>query len=339
MESRYDAVAAWYAKFSRDWSPSCLSYLPEDLRDQRVLDLACGVGTLSTAMADRGAIVTAVDASARMLEHAAPTSGVRYQHGDATETDWWDGEPFDGVVSNMALMDIEDLDAALDTIATVASTRGWVLIALLHPCFPGRSDTGTLPSWSPEHGYAWEGWWTTGTDGVRGRVGAHHRTLSTYLNAARRAGLDIVEVIEPPSPVPRDLILRCRTTGSTLASESASSATVPRKVSLGPGLTVVSGPRPPSDDGFRSDRVQVLHWRIDQEYADNGTHLHRDSDEVYVVLEGAIDVVVDGRRLRVAAGEALAVGAGVSHALVAVEHPARGLTVRGPAVDDKVSID
>jgi hypothetical protein len=39
----------------------------------------------------------------------------------------------------MALMDIEYLDGALETIATVVKPEGWILLALLHPCFPGRS--------------------------------------------------------------------------------------------------------------------------------------------------------------------------------------------------------
>lgn len=34
--------------------------------------------------------------------------------------------------------------------------------------------------------------------------------MSTYLNAVLRAGLELVEVIEPPSDVPRYLVLRCR---------------------------------------------------------------------------------------------------------------------------------
>ena len=104
----------------------------------------------------------------------------------------------------------------------VTSPHRWVLISVLHPCFPGRDGTGTLPSWSPEHGYSWEGWWTTHTDGVRGRVGARHWTLSTYLNAVRRAGLDIVEVIEPPSDVPRDLVLRCRKIRRSVPGKPAS---------------------------------------------------------------------------------------------------------------------
>ena len=108
MQTRYDAVAPWYADATRDWVPVCLPYLPDDLTGRRVLDLACGVGAVSRALAERGADVTAVDASAEMLRHTA-TGSVRYRHGDATTTDWWDGEPFDGVVSNMALMDIDDL--------------------------------------------------------------------------------------------------------------------------------------------------------------------------------------------------------------------------------------
>ena len=108
------------------------------------------------------------------------------------------------------------------------------------------------------------------------------------------------------------------------------------KTSLDGPLAVIAGPNPPADDCFCSDRVQVLHWRFAEPYCDNGSHLHQRSDEVYVVLEGAIDLDVDGVVTTVSAGEAATVGAGISHAMVAVHHPARGLTIRGPAVDDKV---
>lgn len=80
----------------------------------------------------------------------------------------------------------------------------------------------------------------------------------------------------------------------------------------------------------------MLHWRVDEPYSDIGSHLHTESDEVYVVLEGAIDLDIDGSIVQLDAGEALTVGAGISHALVVVHYPARGLTIRGPATDDKV---
>jgi mannose-6-phosphate isomerase-like protein (cupin superfamily) len=107
------------------------------------------------------------------------------------------------------------------------------------------------------------------------------------------------------------------------------------KISLEGALTVVSGPNPPTADGFRSTRVQVLHWQVTDASSDPGPHSHSASDEVYVVLDGPIDVAVDGERIRVGPAEALVVGAGVIHSLIAVQYPARGLTIRGPAIPDK----
>jgi hypothetical protein len=46
--------------------------------------------------------------------------------------------------------------------------------------------------------YFAEGFWQpAGAPGVRGRVGAHHRTLSTYLNTLADVGLSVERVVEP----------------------------------------------------------------------------------------------------------------------------------------------
>ena len=74
----------------------------------------------------------------------------------------------------------------------------------------GDAGVDALPSWPPARGYAAEGWWTTGSAGVRGHVGAHHRTLSTYLNAVLRAGLDFDSFTEPAADLPRTLIIQGR---------------------------------------------------------------------------------------------------------------------------------
>ena len=110
------------------------------------------------------------------------------------------------------------------------------------------------------------------------------------------------------------------------------------KISLDGALTVIAGPNPPTQEGFRSERVQVLHWQVDAPYGDPEPHLHRASDEVYVVLDGSIDVTVEGETINVGPAEALVVGAGVVHSLVAVHHPARGLSIRGPSIGDKVTV-
>jgi 2-polyprenyl-3-methyl-5-hydroxy-6-metoxy-1,4-benzoquinol methylase len=201
--------------YTREWEPAATGLIPTDLHGLSVLDLACGWGQLSRIMAGRGAQVTGVDQSARMLDRArrielAAPQGIRYLEGDATELQWWDREPYDGVVCNMALMDIDDLDAAMATAAAVMKPSGWYVFSLLHPCFPGRpGDPASRPSW-PDDGYATEGWWTTGENGVRGHVGAHHRMLATYLNAAVGAGLVFEQFFEGTSEVPELFAARCR---------------------------------------------------------------------------------------------------------------------------------
>ncbi len=216
-EPRYDRAADWYVGFTRDWAAEAQPFLAPDLSGQRVLDMACGLGELSRLLAGRGASVTAVDLSATMLGHARDRAAgrpddIRYLSGDVTTTDWWDGTVFDGAVCNMALMDVDDLEAALGTAARVLEPGGWFSYSLLHPCFPGLRDGASeqLSSWPPDHGYATEGWWTTHGDGVRGRVGANHRMLSTYLNATLRAGFVLEELREPAAQVPRFLIVGCR---------------------------------------------------------------------------------------------------------------------------------
>lgn len=97
MEARYDDISQWYAEFTRAWEPVCLPYLPASLVGQRLLDLACGQGAVSRVLVDRGALVTAVDSSTGMLDHAEAAPGLRYLQGDATSTQWWSGDPFDGV--------------------------------------------------------------------------------------------------------------------------------------------------------------------------------------------------------------------------------------------------
>jgi 2-polyprenyl-3-methyl-5-hydroxy-6-metoxy-1,4-benzoquinol methylase len=226
-EARYDEATDWYVGFSREWAAEARPFLPEDMSGQRILEMACGLGELSRLMSSRGASVTAVDLSVNMLRHAMGQEaeeplGIRYLVGDVTNTDWWDGTMYDGAVCNMALMDIDDLDAAMTTASRVLDPGGWFSFSLLHPCFPGlRAGTSKqLPSWPPDRGYASEGWWTTHGDGVRGRVGAIHRMLSTYLNATMRAGFVFVEFTEPVTwerrnvagahQIPRFLVVRCR---------------------------------------------------------------------------------------------------------------------------------
>lgn len=100
---------------------------------------------------------------------------------------------------------------------------------------------------------------------------------------------------------------------------------------------LLSGRVTPDDLAFESETLQV--WFNNNSkggWKDPGPHLHTESDEMFVVLEGALHVAVDGEVVRIAAGEFCCLPAGVVHELVQVEAPYRTLMIRAPSVDDKV---
>jgi SAM-dependent methyltransferase len=215
--ARYDSIADWYVEFTRRWEEQPNALLPDDVVGQRILDQGCGYGVACRQLARLGASVVGVDLSSEMLAHAQRIEkdsplGVTYIRADATGTQWWDGRAFHGVLSNMALMDIDDLDGAMSVAGAVLRPGGWLSLSVFHPCYPGgpEGSFSGLPSWSPDLGYSHEGWWITKGAGVRGRVGANHRMLSTYLNAIIRSGFSLEEVAEYGESVPVTLVVRAR---------------------------------------------------------------------------------------------------------------------------------
>ena len=234
----YDEIAEWYDEQVRgggllhDLVLPALFELAGDVAGQRVCDLACGQGVVARQLAARGAVVTGVDLSAGLLaiarrEEAAQPRGVAYVQGDAQRLDGVGDAGFDGAVCNMALMDIPDLGATARTVARILRPTGWFVFAITHPMLDTalgrarlvRDATGESDD---TRSYFAEGPWRAKTGGVRGRVGAHHRTLSTYVNTLVAAGLALERLAEPQATgalaermpehqlVPAVLVGRCR---------------------------------------------------------------------------------------------------------------------------------
>lgn len=117
----------------RDWALSAVAEL--DLADgTMVLDAGAGAGGLTTALAQAGLRVVAVDASARMLEltkHAAAERGL----GDRVTTVWadatslpFDNEAFPVVVALGLLPWVSDPDAVLKELCRVTTRGGHVIV-------------------------------------------------------------------------------------------------------------------------------------------------------------------------------------------------------------------
>jgi mannose-6-phosphate isomerase-like protein (cupin superfamily) len=94
-----------------------------------------------------------------------------------------------------------------------------------------------------------------------------------------------------------------------------------------------------SDAAFRSESLQVWFNETATGWADDRSHFHTASDEMFVVVVGVVIVEVNGERVRVEAGEFCCFPAGLPHQVVATEPPLRTLTIRAPSIDDKVYPD
>jgi 2-polyprenyl-3-methyl-5-hydroxy-6-metoxy-1,4-benzoquinol methylase len=111
----------------------------EEKTEVRVLEIGCGTGTLSVLMAERGARVTAIDASLGMLAEAEVkaaeaglTDAIEFHHLDVTElTGHFEPGSFDVVVSTLAFSEFppEVQQYALREITQLLKPGGWLLIA------------------------------------------------------------------------------------------------------------------------------------------------------------------------------------------------------------------
>jgi len=211
MNSSYDDVADWYDSVMRagnivqDAAVQALHDLAGNVKNLRICDLACGQGYAARSFADCGASVVGVDISSKLLDIARSEErtvcrGIEYAEMNAESLAGLPAESFDGVICNMALMDIGDLGAASASTQRVLRTGGWFVFSIMHPCF--QTPKSAWISEADKEGrlvraYYEEGYWYSSKSGMRGRVGAVHRTLSTYFNTIRAAGFVLEAVSEP----------------------------------------------------------------------------------------------------------------------------------------------
>lgn len=216
ITAAYDAIADWYDAQVRDdagllpfheLAIAALLDLLGDVPGRDVCDLACGQGIVARELARRGARVTGVDLSERLLaiarrEEAAAPLGVAYLRDDAHTLATLPDARFDAVACNLALMDIPDLAAVGAAVARVLRPGGAFAFTITHPCLipPGSRWTTAVGGGPGRHvrGYFAEGYAVPPhAPGVRGRVGTYHRTLATYLNTLIGLGLTLDRIAEP----------------------------------------------------------------------------------------------------------------------------------------------
>lgn len=213
MDETWDTIADWYAELLRHGSPMnefardiLLAALPADLTGVRVLDLGCGEGVITRAVALRGAAVVGIDPTAGLIAHAraaedASPTGARYAVDDGCTMSTVAGKSVDWVTASLSLNNIPDLEAAIHSVQRVLVPGGGLLFTVPHPCFEAPHatwvDTDDGTSRRVIGDYHLEGFWRAANpQGVR-RAGNQHRMLSRYLTVLINRGFTMDMVEEP----------------------------------------------------------------------------------------------------------------------------------------------
>ena len=109
-----------------------------------VLDIACGNGNFSQRLAQNGARVVAFDFSSKLIEHAKRRRAdvldrVEFVVCDATDYSQLmklkRTEPYNKAVSNMAIMDIADIEPLFESVYDMLADDGIFVFTTHHPCF------------------------------------------------------------------------------------------------------------------------------------------------------------------------------------------------------------
>ena len=197
----YDSIAAEYATkvdsapynalYER---PAMLELLP-DIRGLRILDAGCGSGWYAEQLLNRGALVTAIDASAAMVDYAKvrldknpSASNLSLKVADLANRLPFDDDSFDGVISPLVLHYMRDFRPALKEIRRVLTRGGWLQFSTHHPAADAELFK-TRNYFATEHVVDHWDW--------VGRVEFFRRSLTELVNSVIESGFVIDRIVEP----------------------------------------------------------------------------------------------------------------------------------------------
>jgi len=175
-----------------------------DVRDRLVLDLACGEGYNTRILARKGAKVTGVDFSEKLIElakreEAKEKLDICYRVLDATDLKEFSSNHFDLVACFMSLQDIENYKKAIFEVARVLKNLGRFVFSVPHPCFGTIIVDGKRTSAARRYFGAvkYPVQWKMERLAKPFRTTSFHRTLTDYFDALYKSRLFVLRLVEP----------------------------------------------------------------------------------------------------------------------------------------------
>jgi SAM-dependent methyltransferase len=199
------------------------------LEGKRVLELGCGGGPASVAMARQGAKVIAVDSSSEQIGHARRLCereevSVELHQGDLADLAFVRADTIDIVLSVYALGMVADLDRVFRQVHRVLRPDGPFVLSLPHPMWRA-ADRESPPAMRRPYWDRTPQPWTDGAESGQ----EHPVTIAELFTGLTRANFRVDALLEPEPPaggarsrwwqpamafVPSTLVLRARKVGT-----------------------------------------------------------------------------------------------------------------------------
>jgi SAM-dependent methyltransferase len=212
-DTSWDPVASWYGEhLGKSGTYHETVVVPNLIRivnpksSEKIIDVACGQGIVSRALAKSGAKIVGVDLSSLLINEAKrQSSEISYEIRSADNLEGFPNASFDKACLVLALQNIENYQSAIGEVARVLKPNGLFTIVLNHPSFriPKRS------SWQfdDKEGIQYrriDGYLSESQIEIVAHPGdpessttvSFHRPLQSYVKAMRKFGLVIVRLEE-----------------------------------------------------------------------------------------------------------------------------------------------
>ncbi len=165
-----------------------------DRKPRTVLDLGCGEGWLSHALAERGFDVLGVDAIPALIEQAKTQGKAAFEVASYERIieSGLGGRRFDVVICNFALFGEDSVPRLLKRIPDLLAPGGAFIIQTLHPVIAG-GDAPYADGWR-------KGSWAGFSDAFTDPAPWYFRTLGSWIAMLREAGLALAAMQEPVDP-------------------------------------------------------------------------------------------------------------------------------------------
>ncbi|GGF13136.1 ubiquinone biosynthesis methyltransferase UbiE [Halobacillus andaensis] len=189
-----DEASPYNAYYER---PAMMNELPANLSGFKVLDAGCSAGWYTEQILKRGAEVTGIDLSPKMVKAARDRLGEKaaFLCCDLTEPLPFEDDSFDAIVSSLTLHYIEDWTFTFKEFARVLKKDGMFLFSTHHPFMDFTSHSCDSYFNKKLLKETWE------KPSITIEVSFYRRSMQEIIN--RTSTHFIVEQMIEPQPVPK----------------------------------------------------------------------------------------------------------------------------------------